>query len=402
MLKNIVVVYDFGRSVGGVNPVAIRPAEVLSASYNVYYCCAEDNFESVNSDLITKIPLSKAASVDAGEINRAFSSIWSLSAKNNLAVLLNKLDPAETVVHFHGWGMALSASVLNVTNRLGFRMIYTAHDYSIVCPNGVYYDFVKQQDCQSRPMSLECITKKCDKSNYAIKVHRVSRKTLERLTVNVFEVFERIICVSETVKQVLIDCGAPPEKLMVIANPSCNETSSVDVVNNHVYAYVGRITPEKGVEDFCEAITLAKVDGLIVGGGEGVEDLKKRYPNITFTGWVDKKEIHGYLSKARCVVVPSRWREASGLVVEEAMSLGIPVIVSSETGAAEKIKKYGGGIIFRKGDINALVKSIHQINGETKVASLKEDCLRVRGEFLSHFNYAELLEAIYQGQKVAV
>jgi glycosyltransferase involved in cell wall biosynthesis len=395
MLKNIVVVYDFGRSVGGINPVAIRPAEVLSESYNVYYCCAEDDFESVGNDLITRVPLSKAASEDAGEISRAFSSIWSLSAKNNLSVLLNNLDPAETVVHFHGWGMALSASVLNVANKLGFRMIYTAHDYSIVCPNGVYYDFVKQQDCRSRPMSLECITKNCDKSNYAIKAHRVIRKTLERLTVNVFEVFERIICVSETVMQVLIECGAPPEKLTVIANPSCNETSSVDVVNNHVYAYVGRITPEKGVEDFCQAVTLAKVDALIIGGGDGVDDLKKQYPNITFTGWVDKKEIHGYLSKARCVVVPSRWREASGLVVEEAMSLGIPVIVSSETGAAEKIKKYGGGLIFEKGNVNALAAEIRKLASKNLIFSLSEKCLSVRGDFISFSAYAVLLQKLY-------
>ena len=63
-----------------------------------------------------------------------------------------------------------------------------------------------------------------------------------------------------------------------------------------------------------------------------------------------------------CVVVASFFlpsiADGFGLVVLQAISAGLPVIVSSNVGSSDVIKKYGGGYVFKYNDINKLTELI--------------------------------------------
>jgi len=95
------------------------------------------------------------------------------------------------------------------------------------------------------------------------------------------------------------------------------------------------------------------LSGKIIGDGALLNFIKQKYPSIACTGWINADRIAQELQDSKCLVLPSRWREPSALVVEEAIAAGLQVIVPSETGAEEKITK-DIGYVFEIGDLASL------------------------------------------------
>lgn len=358
-LINIINIYDFGRNIGGINPIVVNSSLFLSEKYNVYYCAAEEE-PGFKWDQFEYIPLSNVCSEGYGEIKRAMKTIWNLESAKKFRRLLSRLDKESTVIHFHGWGMGLSASLIREASLSGFPLVYTAHDYSLVCPNGVYYDFQKEQDCRVRPLSLSCCLSSCDKKGRLVKLHRIFRKKIEAIF-NPIECFDKVICVSKVVESVLVSCGVESSKITVVRNPyllkpSYNDT--IRIVDEFVFCYIGRMVEEKGVFDFCRAVSSVDgAKGVVIGSGELEQEVRRKFPAIEVTGWLKEPEMKDKLKSVNCVVLPSRWRETSALVVEDAFQNGIPVIVPSGTGAEEKVAN-GGGIVFTRGSIDELSRAM--------------------------------------------
>ncbi len=109
----------------------------------------------------------------------------------------------------------------------------------------------------------------------------------------------------------------------------------VNAEDNHAFLFVGRVSPEKGIREFCEAIHATHVQGIVVGDGDLRPKLEAQYPEITFTGWLNKEEIREQFKIARCMVFPSIWYETFGLTAYEAEAYGIPVIASDLSAASE-------------------------------------------------------------------
>ena len=151
---------------------------------------------------------------------------------------------------------------------------------------------------------------------------------------------ENVITISEFSEKILKPTLGKNTKITRIYNPiDIDENAEkVDASKNKYYLYVGRISKEKGVDIFCQAITDLKLKGIVVGDGNEKEKLEKQYPNIEFTGWKNKEEVKQYMKGARALIFPSRWYETAGLTVLEAQMLGIPCIVSKKCAGYEFIK----------------------------------------------------------------
>jgi len=82
--------------------------------------------------------------------------------------------------------------------------------------------------------------------------------------------------------------------------------------------------------------------------------------SVRFFGFRDRKEIKDYYATADLLVLPSS-RETWGIVVNEAMCFGLPVIVSSQVGAAHDLVQDGeNGFIYPSGDVEALTRRLQQ------------------------------------------
>jgi glycosyltransferase involved in cell wall biosynthesis len=134
--------------------------------------------------------------------------------------------------------------------------------------------------------------------------------------------------------------------------------------NSVCYLYVGKLMHKKRVLDQLGALKLALsvnpgLHLLIVGTGELMEQAKQftethKLP-VTFSGFLNQTEITSAYVAADCLIISSDYDETWGLVANEAMVCGLPIIVSDRAGCGMDLVRRGiTGEIFPFGEIDAL------------------------------------------------
>jgi glycosyltransferase involved in cell wall biosynthesis len=138
--------------------------------------------------------------------------------------------------------------------------------------------------------------------------------------------------------------------------------------NDHpTFIYVGRLDPEKGVDVLLRAWGIVdRPDGArlrIVGTGSQAEALRGlavrlRLENAEFEGFVPQADLPGCYGRADAFVFPSL-SDPWGLVINEAMASGLPVITTSAPGGARELVKNGeNGLVVPPRDPNALAAAM--------------------------------------------
>lgn len=131
------------------------------------------------------------------------------------------------------------------------------------------------------------------------------------------------------------------------------------------YIYVGRLVPVKNVELLIEEFNHNKKQLTIVGCGPLEESLKaKAKSNITFTGFIDNDRL-GAIYQANDVFILPSYSETWGLVVEEALYWGLPVIVSDRVGSSiDMVKDLNTGVIFKSKSRESLHQAIMNMEAQ--------------------------------------
>ncbi len=118
--------------------------------------------------------------------------------------------------------------------------------------------------------------------------------------------------------------------------------------------YVGALTPRKGFDLLLEACLRHDIELLVVGDGP----LRREARTVEYVGQVPYHELPGWFERAGFLVVPSRADEW-GVVVNEALAAGVPVIGSSFSQAVDELIVEGeNGWRFEPRDVTALAEAI--------------------------------------------
>ncbi len=141
--------------------------------------------------------------------------------------------------------------------------------------------------------------------------------------------------------------------------------------SQYMVLYVGQMIPRKGIDILLESAKTIELDISLymVGGVLNTEEV--RVKNIEF---LTKDELKEYYMAADVLVLPSR-EDIWGLVVNEAMGYGTPVVATDQCGAAmEMIENGKNGMIVPAEDENALTKAICLIlnNADAQEAYMRE------------------------------
>lgn len=126
---------------------------------------------------------------------------------------------------------------------------------------------------------------------------------------------------------------------------------------------VGQYIHRKGIDILIKAAPQLRNTGVyVIGGTPGHEyiQLKKEYKadNVHFVGFKDKSELSKYYRAADAFVLPTR-EDIWGLVINEAMSYGLPIITTNKCVAGMEMVKEGiTGSIVEPEDVSSLVKAI--------------------------------------------
>jgi glycosyltransferase involved in cell wall biosynthesis len=139
--------------------------------------------------------------------------------------------------------------------------------------------------------------------------------------------------------------------------------------------FVGRLEPEKGLDVLLESLSLVSAPVTLRLAGSGSLELMLRetvtgsslQSCVVFLGYTPQERLPDLYASADVLVLPSvstpRFRESWGLVVNEAMSAGLPVVATTAVGAtAGGLVVHGEtGLVVEEGDREALAHSLDRL-----------------------------------------
>lgn len=351
---NVIVVNDFAYVNGGASKVAIESAIGLSTEVEgTYFFSSVGPIDwRLTEENIKVVCLGQQEiASDHNRIRAIQQGLWNRPAKRAMGELLADLAPAETVIHLHTWTKALSSSIVREAVSRGFKIVCTLHDYFLACPNGGFYDYKKHSICSLTPLSRHCVTSNCDVRNYGQKLYRVLRQLVQNRRGFLPEKIDEFIYISEFSHAILRQYLPQETHLSFVENPiDCCRMPPVRVEENDHFVAVGRVSPEKGVKTFLRVAQSLHAKSIVVGGGIDLEDCKREFVGVEFTGWLTATDANTTLQRARALVFPSLWYETQGLVVLEACALGIPAIVSGRTAARDFVSDGESGLLYEDED----------------------------------------------------
>ena len=141
---------------------------------------------------------------------------------------------------------------------------------------------------------------------------------------------------------------------------------------------VGRFIAEKNHALLIQAYGRYQQTGgirplLLVGHGPLEQEVRAacsqllRPMSVTLAPFVQLEQLGHYYGHSHALVLPSA-KDTWGLVVNEAMAAGLPVIVSRACGCAQDLLGNGEGWCFPSGDPDALADCLHQVDGQVAAA----------------------------------
>ena len=138
-------------------------------------------------------------------------------------------------------------------------------------------------------------------------------------------------------------------------------------INGCVILYVGRLIDEKGIPELLEAFTKLsphnQVTLIIVGDGSRSQDYhlfcqQNQLNNVVFTGFQPQTALPQYYGIADIFVFPTK-SDPWGLVLNEAMAAGLPIICSDAAGAAPDLVVNGkNGYLVPVRDVKKLSEAL--------------------------------------------
>ncbi len=147
------------------------------------------------------------------------------------------------------------------------------------------------------------------------------------------------------------------------------------------FLFAGRLVPEKGSFDLLDAYqSLApsvrnEVSLVFVGDGAARSALQHRAAainggSIQFTGFVQRESLPAYYALADALVFPTH-TDTWGLVVNEAMACGLPVISSDAAGCVTDLVESGwNGRVVSVGDVGQLASAMDELGRDAKLRFL--------------------------------
>lgn len=280
------------------------------------------------------------------------------------------LDEKPDLAHIHlMWGQ-ITPSIFPVLKKYHIPILFTVHDYRIVCPAYTFRDGNGRicEACQGRHF-YKCFTHTCCKGSKMMSAIMAAEQYFRNVFFNPAKYIDGFIYVSNFARSI-------QEKYMPLLKSKPNITLynfSTSIVceprtmpTDKYFLFFGRLSYEKGVMTLLKAFKdLPQCRLKVVGTGPKEEELKafardNGMKNVTFLGYKTGKELTDLVSNAYFVIVPSEWYENNPMTIIEAYSVGTPVIGARIGGIPEIVVDGQTGFRFESGNVEDLCRIILQ------------------------------------------
>lgn len=379
MIDRVVILNDIAKPMGGATALALLSAQLFRARGLPVTFISGDAGE--NADLaaagVEVVALGQARLEAAGVASGLIGGLFNRAALTMVTQWIEANDTPRTVYHLHGWAQILSPSVFKALQPVSHRLVLSAHDFFLTCPNGSQSFLKSGRICPLTPMTPTCIAANCDRRLYAHKLWRVARQAVQR------RFYDRrhsppVFAIHEAMRPFLMRTGIPSASIHTVPNPVTAWTPErIAAEQNDEVLFVGRLEETKGPDLAAAACRAAGVKLRVIGDGVLRERLATDYPEALLMGRRGAAEIAEYARHARLLVMPSRYPEPFGLVAVEALWSGLPVIATDTAFLSDDIVAAGAGLAVEPRDTAAFAGAIR---------SLFDDDARCRQASLAAFN----------------
>lgn len=363
-ISRVVLINDFSIARGGATTLVLLLLRLLRArGIPVTMIVGDDNDNPLFDELgVDVVRLGQKALLGGNPLRTAINGIDNRSARALLSDWIARNDTPGTVYHVHVWSQILSPAIFEPLRRVAGRTAIHAHDFFHACPNGAYMDYRREERCMRVPLSASCLGTNCDRRAYAHKLWRAARQTRLTLAMGRDVPWGRIVLIHEKMIDGFSRAGYDAQLLQAVRNPALPFVEErVTTERNRSIFFIGRLEQEKGAQDALAAARRANVPLEIIGDGPMRAELQAQYPEMTFHGWREQREIGALIRHARALVIPSRLPEPFGLVAVEAAASGVPIVLTEMAFLADEIVARGMGLACNTQDIAAFAQALRSV-----------------------------------------
>ncbi|MCQ2107276.1 MAG: glycosyltransferase [Fibrobacter sp.] len=279
--------------------------------------------------------------------------------------MLDEFKP--DVLHLNNIHTQLSPVLAEIARARGVKVVWTLHDYKLVCPAYTCYSHGEIcEECiggSKKPCSAKCCVK--NKLGSIIAQKEAESWNCARLE----KCVDKFVCPSAFMKAKMEQGGFDSSKLIALHNFIDEaKVASAFVEKEDCYCYVGRLSQEKGVRTLLKVAAQKSQTLYVLGTGPLSEELKAEFATcsqIKFMGHCDWNTCKAILLKSKFSVISSEWYENNPLSVIESLSLGTPVLGANIGGIPELIEPGVTGELFKSGDAEDLSKKVDTMFGNS-------------------------------------
>jgi glycosyltransferase involved in cell wall biosynthesis len=378
----VLLVHNFYRDAGGEDTVFVNERRMLSEHGHEVEVFTRSSAE-------VRGPLARARA--------GLGLIFSFSTRRRLRKHIKAFRP--DVVHVHNFFPLLTPSVFYACGDEGVPVVFTLHNYRILCPTSTLY-FAGAEELRSLSGStFWAINKPVYRSSrlatlalcLMIEFHKRVGTWKHRVT--------RFVALTETARQVFAAAGLPPDRIAVKGNhsPFSLEHSSVPIIRRPRALYVGRLSEEKGIDCLLNAWKDLEIDLDLVGDGPMMNVAQAaKSKRIQIHGRLPTADVRRLMGEASTLILPSVCHEMFPMVLLEAFSARLP-IVASRIGASRSLIENGvTGMLFEPGNASDLQDKVRWVMENPHLAQDMAESAHRRADAFSPRQSYERLISIYE------
>lgn len=336
------------------------------------------------------------------KLSYPIKTIYSKEARVQIRKVLEDFQP--DVCHINNFNYQLTPSIiLEIAawrKKCGkpCRIVFTAHDYQLVCPNHMCNNPTTHENCEKclGGHFLNCTKGKCIHGSTAKSAIGTMEAVFWKLN-GVYRYLDQMICCSEFLKSKM-DTNPLFAKKTIALHNFIDQVEWKETEKKGYVLYFGRFSEEKGIGTLIQACKELPDIPFVFAGTGPLEAQITGVPNIKNVGFQKGEALEKLIREAEFSIYPSEWYENCPFSVMESQMYGTPVLGANIGGIPELIQVGKTGELFdsgNKADLKSKIQTLY--SNQVKLAEYSQNCKQTSFDTIEE--YYQKLMRIYATEK---
>ena len=329
-------------------------------------------------------------------------TIYSYEARRKIRLVLDDFQP--DVVHLNNFTYQITPSVILEVVKWrketghSCRIIFTAHDYNLICPNHMLNNPNTGKNCEKciGGHFLNCAKGKCIHGSTAKSIVGTVEGYFWKIR-QTYKYIDAVVCCSEFMKTKMDTNPVFAGKTITLHNFIDKVDWKVTKKKEYVL-YFGRFSEEEGIGTLIEVCKQLPDIQFVFAGAGPLENVISGVSNINNLGFKTGEELETLIREARFSVYPSEWYENCPFSVMESQMYGTPVLGADIGGIPELIQVGKTGMLFQSGNKSDLKRAIRELwEARKKTEEYSQNCKNIDFDDIEQY-YTKIMR-VYSGDE---